>query len=336
MSKLPDEIELVDVSYEHINLQVYQLLEDLAAAGQISSPRGLKTMEANMCTLDLNPLYTVLNFDDRPFNFRYYAGELAWYLKATSNISFINNFSGFWKNIAPSGEANSNYGTLLFGPHPSTVYSKDADGYPKSPVNQLEWVFDCLANDEHSRQAVAFFNTPYFQYKGNKDFPCTMYVKFWISKGHLEMKVQMRSNDIFYGLTYDAPFFSAIHQSMWMNLRDLVYPDLKLGVYYHSADNIHMYEKHFETADKILDKPLESSIMMRLLHPLFRFEKSTVEFYGTKGTMFINEEATSYLRVVEDLVENEDLPKDQDFWKVVLSSLYEITQAGAINEWKTN
>jgi hypothetical protein len=74
---------------------------------------------------------------------------------------------------------------------------------------------------------------------------------------------------------------------------------------------------------------------MRLLHPLFRFEKSIVD-ESVKGTMFINEEATSYLRVVEDLVENKDLPKDQDFWKAVLSTMYEISQEGAVNEWKTN
>jgi thymidylate synthase len=317
-----DQIEQpTDVAFEHINLQVFQLLEDLSAAGQTSSPRGMKTMEANLCTLDLNPHYCTMNFEDRPFNYRYFAGELAWYLRSQPEIDFINNFSSFWKNISVEGKVNSNYGNLLFRKHP--VPNRD-DDY----VNQIEWAFNSLAKDQFTRQAVMFFNTPHFQYEGNKDFVCTMYINFWIRKGYLDMKVQMRSNDIFYGLTYDAPFFSALQQSMWMNLKE-IYPDLKLGVYYHCADNIHMYEKHFEVADNILDKPLTSSVKMRLLHPLFRFEKS-----GEQFTIVTNEEAAAFLKVVEDIVESKFVPKDQDFWKATLGMMFEISQQGETNDWK--
>lgn len=320
-----DRIEQpIDVAFEHINLQVFQLLEDLAAAGQTSSPRGLKTMEANLCTLDLNPAYCVMNFEDRPFNYRYFAGELAWYLRCEPEIDFINNFSSFWKKIAMDGKVNSNYGNLLFRKHP--VPDKN-DEY----VNQLEWAFNALARDSHTRQAVMFFNTPHFQYEGNKDFVCTMYINFWIRRGFLDMKVQMRSNDIFYGLTYDAPFFSGLQQSMWMNLKD-IYPDLKLGIYYHCADNIHMYEKHFEVADSILEKPLTSSVKMKLIHPLFRFQPDS----NGKYLIYTNEEAASFLKVVEELVENQDLPKDQDFWKSTLSMMFEISQAEGGVDWKNS
>jgi thymidylate synthase len=310
---------LLDVSHNHINVQTFQLIEDLEAAGQTSSPRGLKTKEANLATLEIDPMFSVMDFPSRRFNWKYFAGELAWYLKGSSSIEFINNFSSFWKGITPSGHANSNYGSLMFGPHPSTVYSKDVDGYPKLPVNQLEWVYDSLVKDSNTRQAVAFFNSPYFQYEGNKDFVCTMYINFWIRKGYLDMKVQMRSNDIFFGLSYDAPWFSTIMQSMYLNLKE-VYPDLKLGVYYHCADNIHFYERHFELADKILDQGIDTTVKMTLINPLFRFEKSE-----SGHRLIISEKAASFVKMIDDIVENGELPKDQSYWKTTLGYLCEIS-----------
>jgi hypothetical protein len=148
-----------------------------------------------------------------------------------------------------------------------------------------------------------------------------MYVNFWIRKDHLEMKVQMRSNDIFFGLTYDAPWFSSIHQSMYLNLKQ-VYPDLKLGVYYHSADNIHFYERHFEVADKILDEGIDTTIKLRMIHPLFRFVETATP--GKHG-LVINEEAVTYLKIIDDIIDSEEDNKDKNFWKSTLGYLYEIT-----------
>jgi len=187
-------------------------------------------------------------------------------------------------------------------------------------VNQLEWVYNSLVKDQNSRQAVAFFNCPHFQYEGNKDFVCTMYMNFFISKGYLDMKVQMRSNDIYFGLTYDAPWFSSIQQSMYLNLKQ-VYPDLKLGMYYHCADNIHFYERHFELTNQILDSSLGNSIKLKLVHPLFNFKPDQSGYHK----LYTSPQASSYLNIVDDIVDSGDISKDQIFWKTTLESLYEIT-----------
>lgn len=277
-----------NLAHDHISVQVFQLLEDIESGGQEIAPRGLKVREVQLAALDVNPIYPIMNFEPRKFNYKYFAGELAWYLKAQTSIDFINNFSGFWKNICPSGHANSNYGNLLFNPHPSTI-DTDTGGIN---VNQLEWVYDSLIKDTNTRQAVAFFNSPFFQHPQNKDFVCTLYMNFWIRKNTLDMKVQMRSNDIFFGLTYDAPWFSAIMQSMYLNLKE-TYPALKLGYYYHSADNIHYYEKHgdqnhFELANNILDSTLDSSIGMTLKHPLFRFDQNRKIYISAEAKNFVD------------------------------------------------
>lgn len=319
MSYIEDlNCESVNVSHNHINLQVFQLLEDLEAAGNVTSPRGLKTKQANLATLDIDPLYSIMNFSPRKFNWKYFAGELAWYLKADTSIELINNFSSFWKDITPSGHANSNYGSLLFKDHPSTRIS--VDSIEGEGINQLEWAFNSLVNDENTRQAVMFFNAPCFQKSGNKDFVCTMYINFFINQGYLEMKVQMRSNDIFFGLTYDAPWFASLHQSMYLNLLHF-YPKLRLGMYYHCADNIHFYERHFDLASNILDNNLENSIRMRLKYPLFNFKRDEIGYYNVQ----VSNEAKNYLTKIEEIVSSGEILSDRNFWKHILEDLYEIS-----------
>lgn len=199
-----------------------------------SSPRELKVKEELLANMAIDPTNCIADFKDRAFNFKYFAGELAWYLNKDRDVNYINQFSNFWQYIVNPGtnEINSNYGSLVFN-------------------EQLEWVIEQLRKDPNSRQAIMFFNQPKFQFEGNKDFVCTMYANFFIRNNKLNMKVQMRSNDVFYGLTFDAPFFSFLQQSVYLILKDTM-PELKLGTYYHYADNMHFYERHFDLANNII------------------------------------------------------------------------------------
>ncbi|MCK9574608.1 MAG: thymidylate synthase [Candidatus Pacearchaeota archaeon] len=197
------------------------------------NPRGLKVKETLLEMMEIDPRYPIVDFKAREFPWKYLAGELGWYLRREKSLDNIKPFSSFWNRIADeNGEINSNYGNLLFG-------------------KQLRWVYDSLVADIDTRQAVAFLNQPKFQYKGNKDFVCTFSLNFFVRKNKLNMKVTMRSNDIFFGFTFDAPFFSFVQQHMYLWLKETKYPDLELGTYYHFADNIHFYERHFDVANEI-------------------------------------------------------------------------------------
>jgi thymidylate synthase len=204
--------------------------------GDVSKPRDLQVKELLMASLEIDPQFPIADFSSRPFNWKYFAGEMAWYLKRDRNINYISKFSNFWKGITNPGtnEINSNYGSLVIN------------------SEQIGWVVDSLLADKNSRQAIMFFNQPKFQFKGNKDFVCTMYANFFIRDNRLCMKIQMRSNDVFYGLTFDAPFFSFLMQSVYFILKkDEMYKDLKLGYYFHHADNLHFYERHYDIVNKI-------------------------------------------------------------------------------------
>ena len=213
-----------------------ELIQNIDTHGDLSKPRDLEVKELLLANVRIDPTKPIANFEARSFNWKYFAGEMAWYLHRDTNIDYINKFSGFWKGITNPGtnEINSNYGALVIND------------------DQIGWVVDSLLADKNSRQAIMFFNQPKFQFEGNKDFVCTMYANFFIRSNRLHMKVQMRSNDVFYGLTFDAPFFSFLMQSVYLILKkNEQYSDLTLGTYHHFADNIHYYERHFELADKI-------------------------------------------------------------------------------------
>jgi len=253
------------------------IISDIKIHGEVSKPRDLEVTELLYAGYQINPKEPFANFTSREFNWKYFAGELAWYLNKDTNIDYINKFSGFWKNITNPGtnEINSNYGSLLFG-------------------EQLQWVVDSLKADKNTRQAIAFLNQPKYQFEGNKDFVCTMYLNFSIRHNTLDMKVQMRSNDIFYGLTFDAPFFAFVHQHVYLWLKS-TYPELELGTYHHCADNIHFYERHFELAEKIAHEPLhEKQYSMELIEPLFNIEN---------GMMHLTSHGISMINNINDTID---------------------------------
>lgn len=273
-----------------------EMLQKLKHSGLESAPRGHKVREHFLETLTINPTFSLPDFENRKFNWKYFAGELAWYMKGEKKIDYINNFSNFWKGIADAnGTINSNYGNLLFG-------------------KQIIWAYDALVKDQNSRQAIAFVNRPEFQYEGNKDFVCTVYLNFWIRDNQLHMKVQMRSNDLFYGFSYDVPFFATIQQTMWHNLRK-TYPDLEIGKYYHCADNIHYYERHFEVADKIMEESTKTPpVFFYMKYPLFYINSDSIEF---------SDEALDFLQSMDTIVKTGNITNE--ICKTALQKLF-ITQ----------
>lgn len=240
--------------------------------GDLSKPRDLEVKELLLADITIDPRKPIANFESRKFNWKYFAGEMAWYLHRDNDISYINKFSNFWKGITNQGtnQINSNYGALVIN------------------NEQIGWVVDSLLVDNNSRQAIMFFNQPKFQFKGNKDFVCTMYANFFIRDNKLNMKIQMRSNDVFYGLTFDAPFFSFLMQSVYLILKkDEKYKSLELGNYYHFADNLHFYERHFELAEKIKQEDLKDTVSNLILkQPLIDYKDGDV-FLTDAGIEFV-------------------------------------------------
>tara|TARA_B110000971_G_C19591851_1_gene312146 strand:- start:99 stop:407 length:309 start_codon:yes stop_codon:yes gene_type:complete len=67
------------------------------------------------------------------------------------------------------------------------------------------------------------------------------------------------------------------------------YPELEMGTYYHCADNIHFYEKHFDLANNILtDDSPSTEYSMNIEKPLFIL-RHDIMILTEHGSMFLKE-----------------------------------------------
>ena len=306
MKATPTEIEnqlekKLAISYS-LNNKFKELIFEINQSPQSANPRGLQVKESLITGFAINPHYPCADFEAREFNYKYFAGELAWYLLKSRKTSFIDKFSNFWKTLKnKDGTINSNYGNILLSKNDET--------------SQMAWVVNALIKDKDSRQAIAYIGGKDFQYEGNKDFVCTQYLLFFIRNNQLHMKVQMRSNDIFYGLTYDAPWFSTVHQNVYQELLE-TYPDLKIGQYFHFSDNTHFYERHFELAEKIITEETTSpGPKLTLREPLWYSYKD--------GRTDLSATAKEYLLWFDTRLENIDKLTKEDYINA-LSTIFHI------------
>lgn len=230
---------------------VLRVASDLLAKADVVSPRGKPVKEIIGTRFNvLSPEFCVISNYERKLSIKYLAAELLWYLSKDTSVTEIGKYASLWNRIAENGKVNSNYGYFVF----------DDDYALNCNDNQFDWVCNKLKQDKDTRQAVINFNSP--QHKGSipTDFVCTLSVQYFIRDDQLISMVNMRSQDLIYGFCYDFPFFSLVHQLLYLKLKK-VYPELALGNIIHSVGSLHVYERHFEMIEKI-NKSLES--------PLFR------------------------------------------------------------------
>lgn len=229
------------VSASTLNASFQECLKELVEYGVETQPRGEKVKEIINYSIVLdNPRNRVITFPERKTSMKYLLGEFIWYLSGSPNVQDINMYSKFWEAIAKEdGTVNSNYGTRIFG-H-SKLY----------PFNQWNKAKELLHKDKDSRQAIIRINHAEDYTYANKDVPCTLTLQFFIRNNALHLVVNMRSNDIWRGYCNDQFQFTMLQELMMLELREF-YPELELGKYYHNAASMHIYEMHFEAAQKII------------------------------------------------------------------------------------
>ena len=159
---------------------------------------------------------------ERKWSEEYAEAEWKWYLSGDASIHKLGDIYGkvpeIWKRMADqNGHVNSNY------------------GYQWERNAQLDMVVEMLKQNPDTRQACISI------YDGKEissyafDTPCTYAVQFTIVNNRLDMCVTMRSNDLWYGFCNDQYQFSKLQEmvSKWL--------EIDIGVYYHFAHNMHLY-----------------------------------------------------------------------------------------------
>lgn len=169
----------------------------------------------------LSPLDNKISIDFRKWNINYAEYEWQWYLSGNNNVSEIKKIAKIWDNMH-SGDniVNSNY------------------GFQWKRNEQLDNIINKLKNNIHTRQAVIsiYDGKEHELYK--YDTPCTLSIHFQYYKEALNMTINMRSNDLWFGFCNDQYCFSKLQELICQET------NIKIGTYYHFASNLHLYDKH--------------------------------------------------------------------------------------------
>jgi thymidylate synthase len=174
-----------------------------------------------------------------------------WYLSGSSSTEWIAKYASFWRQISDDGvTANSAYGARIFRPH------RRVGAVVDETWTQWQYVIDELKADNDSRRAVIHVRSPYDSILAKKDVPCTVSLQFLLREDRLHLHVNMRSSDLILGLPYDVPAFTMFQELMAHELTRALERHIDLGEYVHTSASLHVYEKHFEMVERILDNKL--------------------------------------------------------------------------------
>ena len=183
-----------------------------------------------------NQIFTILDTSDnivrtnyRNFKIDYAEQEWQWYLSKDRSAEEIAKVAKIWYNhMDERGYVNSNY------------------GWQWSRNNQLEYVIKELERDKYSRRALISIYDGKEHSEYTKDTPCTLSIQFYFTpdSNRLHMTVLMRSNDLWFGFCNDAYTFLKLHKLVSNAL------EVEQGFYTHFAQNLHIYERHYNKLDK--------------------------------------------------------------------------------------
>jgi thymidylate synthase len=234
-----------DIIIKNVFVPFYNLIE---AKEFVIDKSGVKTVEILGLRMELNPEQRLLNFYSiRKSPEDYIKEEIKWYDSQDLSVKDISKHAKIWANICTKDDrqlVNSNYGYLI---------------YNDKNYSQYSCVKNELILNRYSRRAIMIYNRPSMQYEYNQDgmsdFICTLGHQFFIRDNKLISLVEMRSSDMLYGFFSDFPWFATVQERLLIDLKEK-YPELSMGKLIWISNSAHLYEKHFDMVEKIINTHL--------------------------------------------------------------------------------
>jgi thymidylate synthase len=216
------------------------VLSSLFKEGHETKPRGLETLELFPVSFTLTkPRNRCVANPERRWNMPLAIGEFCWHVSGSNELQFIEYYAKRWREFAEDGS------TIRGSCYGHRIFSRSSDGR-----SQWQQIGELLRTDPQSRRAVLNFQERMEDLVTDKDVPCANTMQFLVRNSRLHAIVSMRSNDAIWGLPYDVFLFTMFQELLASEL------GLPLGTYTHVVGSLHLYERHFDLAQRIIRAPL--------------------------------------------------------------------------------
>lgn len=218
--------------------------------------RGCKTFEISHPVIIKikNPLARHITIEKRHWNHILPYAESLWIALGRNDMELIGKYLNKLYDFSDDAiSMRAAYGPRLrYYQGSSMDYAKSSDRIHKretigsiSEIDQFKYIVKAFTRDPYTRQGIISITDPskdYFAFadelKITKDFPCTNNLHFLNRGDSLDLIVNMRSNDFFWGSTGVNIFNFTFIQEYFAKILGL-----KVGHYYHVVNNLHYYEE---------------------------------------------------------------------------------------------
>lgn len=170
--------------------------------------------------------------------------ETMWVLAGRNDVEWLSHYLPRAAEFSDDGKVwRGGYGPRLRRWDVTDTHHKDLY------LDQIEHVVRLLNNERGTRRAVMSIYDPALDSPQGKDIPCNNWISFISRLGKLHMNVATRSNDVMWG-------WSGINQFEWSVLQEIVahLTGNQIGTLTFNVTSMHVYEKHWDKALKIVDK----------------------------------------------------------------------------------
>lgn len=211
---------------ENLHSGYSQLAKDIVESGGRVAPRGQLTAEWLDATLVMDdPAYALPTHCGRKVHVALAALEALQLIAGCSMPELMTTVApNTAQFLEPEGHFHGAYGPRI--------------------KNQIPQVISTLKRDPDSRQGVIVIWEPYrdlLRSTPPKDLPCTVMFQFMVRENRLQLHTTMRSNDVWWGLPYDAFQFGQLQLSVAHAL------EMPCGSAYHHVVSLHAYAKDWKS-----------------------------------------------------------------------------------------
>ena len=185
--------------------------------------------------------------------------ELLWFLKGTTNISYLKeNGVRIWNEWA---DEKGNLGP---------VYGHQWRNWNSEGIDQIKEVINTIKTNPDSRRMLISAWNPSVMPDTNKSFaenvannkvalpPCHAFFQFYVAGGKLSCQLYQRSADVFLGV----PFNIASYALLTLMVAQVC--GYEAGDFIHSFGDVHIYSNHFEQINEQLTRLPKKLPVMQL------------------------------------------------------------------------